>query len=513
MIRRPAPPVVVAAAVAAAVLPLSGCAADRDATARAVRDALEPLPDRFASSAADGDADRSSDDGTRGRPWWTSFEDVRLDGLVREALANNRDLRATAARVEAAFASAAEAGGARLPRVDAGFDATRTRQNVIGIVPGVPLLTNYATSYGLSLSVSWELDLWGRLAAGANAADARAAATSWDLEGALQSIAASTAKAWFGAIEAEQQLDLAERARENRETARVAIRTAFDAGRATSLDLELARTEVANAEAEVVAATANRNAARRALERLLGRYPDASLRAALDLPAPPAPIPPGLPAALLDRRPDLRAARARLEASGFDTHAARADLYPRLALTASGGTRSNDLSDLLDGDFRVWSIAGSVLQPVFNGGALRARVRASEAREREAAESFAARVLDACAEVEGLLELDHLLAERERALVAAETSADEAERGAMARYRSGQLDIATLLLAQRSALAARSARVAVRRARLETRVDLHLALGGTLADARRLDPDAATSTPTTPSDALDDGAPVANDAR
>jgi len=450
-----------------------GCTATRPTPEAS---AAAPLPRSFA---APHDADAAA----RSEAWWRAFEVPQLEPLVREALLGNRSLRATAERVEAAAALVREAGSARLPQVDATFDATRARQNIIGVVPGQPLLTSRATNFGLGATVSWELDLWGRLAAAESAADQRLAASEWELEAAAQSLAGATVKAWVAAVAAQADLGLAERTLANRTTALRTSEQRFESGLAPAVDVELARAEEAFARAELAAARERVGAGRRALELLLGRYPTGTLELGPELPALGAAVRAGLPADLLDRRPDLRAARARLDAAADEAAVARADRYPRIALTAAGGTRSDELGDLLDGDFRVWSIAGNVLAPVFDGGRLRARAAARDAEFAAAVEDFAGRVLAACGEVEDLLAAEAFLLDRERALVEAERAAAAAERSALERYRGGQGDLSTLLLAQRSALAAQSQRIAVRAQRLATRVDLHLALGGTLADA------------------------------
>ncbi|WP_419186388.1 efflux transporter outer membrane subunit [Rohdeia mirabilis] len=436
------------------------------------------LPDAFVGSTTGADSASPV-------AWWREFEDERIDALVLEALSNNRSLRAASSRMDAAAAVARDAAGAGRPRLDASLDGARSRQNIIGVIPGNPLFTNYATSFGLTATVSWELDLWGRIAADRSAARNRFAATEWDLEGAAQSIAARAVKAWIAIVEATQQTEIAALAVRNRETWQSSIEQRFDSGGIAALDVELARTEAARARADLAVARGAESEARRALELLLGRYPEGTYAAARTLPRVPADVPGGLPAELLDRRPDLRAARERLMAAHQDTRSARASLYPRLSLTASGGTRSNELADLLDGDFRVWSLAGNVLAPIFDNGRLRARVDARESEFAAAEQEFTDLVLRACAEIERLLEAERLLATRESELALAEASATRAEQGALDRYGRGQTDIATLLLAQRTALATRSERVRVRRLRLESRIDLHLALGGTLAGARR----------------------------
>jgi NodT family efflux transporter outer membrane factor (OMF) lipoprotein len=216
----------------------------------------------------------------------------------------------------------------------------------------------------------------------------------------------------------------------------------------------------------------------RQVELLLGRYPGADLELPADLPEPPAAVPGGLPAEMLSRRPDLVAAERRLVAADRRFEAARAARYPRLSLTASGGTVSDQLEDLTDGDFRVWSIGGNLVEPIFQGGRIRANIALADAVAAEAAARYADTVLRAAAEVEIALDGEADLATQVRhlrdayeAALAAETQVDE-------RYRAGLENLLQVLLARRTRLEAESAWLDARRTWLDNRVDLYLALGG-----------------------------------
>jgi outer membrane protein, multidrug efflux system len=181
---------------------------------------------------------------------------------------------------------------------------------------------------------------------------------------------------------------------------------------------------------------------------------------------------------LLERRPDLIAAERRLEASDARWAQARASLYPRISLTASGGTRTRELADLVSSDFSVWTLAANLAQPIFEGGRLRAGVDLAKARSGEAAAQYSGAVLRAFMEVESALRAEQLLAEREGHLEKATREAQAALRLARQRYASGLEDFVTVLEAQRRVLEAEGQLISVRRLRLDTRVDLHLALGG-----------------------------------
>jgi NodT family efflux transporter outer membrane factor (OMF) lipoprotein len=425
--------------------------------------------------------------GTTGAPdtrWWEALGDPRLATLVDIVLEENHDLAAAVARLDRAAAQAKIAGADLEPMLGLGLDAVRRRQNFIGFPfggggGGVPSVT--FESYGVSLDASWEVDLWGRVRAGARAAVAEMQASAADLRAARLSISAQTAKLWFLILEARQQVALADESARSFRLSAGQVRSRYEAGIRSPLDLRLALSNLAFAEALVQARRDQLDRAVRQLEVLLGRYPDGTLLETFDaaeLPDTPGPVPAGLPAELLARRPDLLAAERRLAAADQRYRAARRALYPRLTLTASGGTATESLGDLLDGDFRVWSLLAGLTQPLFQGGRLRANVESADATTREALERFVGGVLYAFAEVESALAAERFLAQQEVHLADAAAQLVAARRLAEERYRSGVGIYLVVLESQSRALTAESELLTLRRRRLDNRVDLHLALGG-----------------------------------
>ena len=417
-----------------------------------------------------------------GRPWWRSFDAPELERLVEEALTNNRNVRASLARLDAARAQARIAGAERLPTANAAANSRRSKQVFVGLpIPGGgDVLSNQTDSFGVSLDVSWELDLWGRLSARGAAAEEDLLASGADHAGLRQSLAAQVAKGWFAWQEARLQEALAGRnVTAYRQSAEVARRR-FEGGRGESLDVRRTESALAGAEAMLEARRQTVERTERQVEILLGRYPAGELAAEPGLPDAPGLPGVGLPADLLERRPDLVAARARLRATDHRLDEARANLLPRLSLTGSVGRSSSDPSDLVDNDFTAWSIAAGLLQPLFQGGRLRANVELADARVREAAESYAQALLTAFQEVETLLAVEEALASRLEHLERAGRESRSARELAAERYAAGRIDLTTLLDAQRSALAAESRTLSARFQRVEARIDLFLALGGGL---------------------------------
>jgi NodT family efflux transporter outer membrane factor (OMF) lipoprotein len=298
------------------------------------------------------------------------------------------------------------------------------------------------------------------------------------LQAARLSLAGQTVKTWFAIAEAQQQLALAEATVESWRSSAEQVRDRFDEGIRSSLDLRLALANLAGAEALLAERKRQLDRAVRQLEVLLGDYPDKSIHVPTQLAATPPSIPVGLPAEIVFRRPDLVAAERRLASADNRVLAARRDLYPRLSLTAAGGTASRALQDLVDGDFSVWSLVGSIVQPLFQGGRLRAGVAQAEGVKEELIANFASSSIRAFAEVETALAAESLLAEQEAALGRAAEQSQEARLLAEDRYGSGLEDFVTVLESQRRSFQADGELIAAKRLRLENRVDLHLALGG-----------------------------------
>ncbi|MDH3197515.1 MAG: efflux transporter outer membrane subunit [Candidatus Krumholzibacteria bacterium] len=412
--------------------------------------------------------------------WWRGFADARLDSLVEEALAQNLDILAAAARVEAAAATARAAGADLWPQLSAAARGSRTQSNIIGIpIPGAPeVIQSRSSSFGASLDLSWEIDLWGRVRKAKSAALADAQASAADLASARLSIAGQTAKAYFAVVEARAQLRLAEATVESFERSAEFVRRRYEEGVRPALDLRIALTTLAQSRALLELRRQQMDAATRGLEILLARYPAAAFSAGAELPPVVGDVPAGLPADLLIRRPDLFAAERRYAASESRVGEARRAFFPRITLTGSAGTLSNDIEDLVDLDFGVWSIAAGLVQPIFQGGRLRANLARSHAAADQALVAYVQALLRAFGEVETAIVAEGALAERARHLEEAALQSEAAQGMAERQYVAGLVDYITVLETQRQALSSQIELITVRRQRLDARINLHLALGG-----------------------------------
>ena len=462
---------------------LSSCSAASPPIDTSVADAV--VPDQWTSPYTPAETSSSASD----HHWWQDFGSPELDALIEEALANNHDLAAAGARVDAAVATARVAGADLFPQLSAGIGGRRTKSFIGSFIPqgigggGRTAQFNQSNQFGASLDVSWELDIWGRIRAGQAADTAASEALLADLIGAKLSIAAQTAKAWHAAVEASKQLSLARETAENYHESVRRIRSRYESGLRSSLDLRLAETELSSAEALIANREELLDRAVRQVEVLAGRYPSRDLTVAEELSTLDRFAPTILPSRLLERRPDLIAAERRLAASGARVDEAKALIFPRLSLSGSTGTASNRAGDLDDLDFNVWSIAGNLLQPIFQGGRIRHGIARSEALQREALEQYVSSVLAAYSEAETLYAADHLIAERVVHLGEAAKQARAAAELAEQRYQSGLEDYVTVLSSQRTELNARSRLLSARRERLDARTNLYLALGGNMIES------------------------------
>jgi NodT family efflux transporter outer membrane factor (OMF) lipoprotein len=413
--------------------------------------------------------------------WWKKFGDANLDSAVAEVLKKNNDLKAAAARMDQAAAVARIAGADLYPSLNQSFSASRQKRVFVGfpfggLDNGIPSSTT--NLFGVSLDVSWELDFWGRIRAMKSAATADFQASRADLIGFQISLAGQTAKAWFAAVEAKQQVRLSEETVKNYQTTNEQVMSRYKRGLRPSLDVRFSETNVATAKAILLQRKDLLQRTMRQLEILLGRYPSARLTLSENLPNISDPIPAGLPADIISRRPDLIAAEKRLAAANARLTESRQALYPRISLTGSVGTTSNEISDLLNGDFSVWNLVGNLLTPIFQGGRLRAGVKLAKAREIEALAFYVQNVLTAYYEVETALTAEKNLEEREQALRVSAEQALAARRLAEDRYARGLAGLIEVLEAQRRAFDSQSQLLSVRRLRLDNRIDLYLALGG-----------------------------------
>ena len=408
--------------------------------------------------------------------WAEDLGDANLTSMIRESWANNPDLSAASRRMEVAREEANMAGAKLLPEAGLALSGTRSKRTLVGFFPGSN--NSFSTeSYGLNLNVSWELDLWGKVRDSRKAAKNAWQASVQDYQAARLSLAGQVSKAWFSAIEANRQVELAEKAENTQSENASYISTRFERGLATALEQNLARATLASTRAGKARRMLQLDLATRTLETLLGRHPRGKRWTVIKLPEPKKNPPASPPSQTLEKRPDLLAGKLRLEAAGLDKTIARKNLLPSLSLVGGPGSRSREFDELLDQQFRIWSITGNLAQPIFQGGRLRANVRRAEAARMAAVDSYKAAALRAFREVEAALSAESLLKEEhDRLEEAAQASATAADLS-WDRYQRGLEGIFATLESRQRAFEAESRLIALKRERLLNRIDLHIALG------------------------------------
>ena len=403
--------------------------------------------------------------------WLATFGDEQLENIVVEVLENNRSLAVAAANLDVAAGLATQAGARLVPAVSLGGGSQGSSRG-----------SNSTTSTGVSLNVEWEIDVWGRLSAGASASEEAFRASEADFEFARQSLVAQTAKAWFLATEANLQKKLAQEASDIYRKLLEIAKTRLEVGKSNPQDVYLAKADLASAEERLRQTQGAFKQAVRSLEVMLGRYPSAELEVPSEfVPVPPA-IPVGLPAQLLERRPDLRSAE-RLVASAFQRiEEAKAAMLPRLSLTASGGSSSNELIDLLGVSKGFFSLGANFLASFDVGGELQAQVEIETAKQAAALANYGGTALRAFNEVETALTNETLLQERELFQISAVENNRKALNVVETQYEFGQVDFLSVMQMQAKTLNTRIGLIRLKNARLTQRIDLHLALGGNFSE-------------------------------
>ena len=401
-------------------------------------------------------------------PWQTYFADPRLRSLIDLALQNNRDLRIAALNIDTLRAQGDLRRADRLPTLNAGVTASRQ--------PGSN--GNMTSAYSAGLSVAaYELDLFGRVRSLTDSAAAQLLATEEARRGVQISLVASVANQYLALLADEELLDLTRRTRDTREQSLELTQLRLDNGAASELDLRLAQTGVEAARIAMAQLRRQRELDRNALALLVGQ-------ALPDWPSAPgrlnaialADVPAGLPSEVLLHRPDVQQAESQLIAANANIGAARAAFWPRIALTASAGTASSQLSALFkDG---AWSFAAQLLQPIFDAGRNRANLAVAEVQRDIGVVQYERAIQAAFRDVADALAGRATLDEQLRA-TQAQAEAERLRFGlSELRFHYGVSSSLELLDAQRSLFAARQAVTLTRLALLQNRVAVYRALGG-----------------------------------
>jgi len=405
--------------------------------------------------------------------WWGSFGSAELSSLITAAIASNPDLAIAAERVRQAEAQARIAGASLFPVLNFGAGSSRREVRV----DGGSWQTGDASS--AALSASYEVDLWGKNASGLRSAEAALRASRYDQETVRLTLVAGVAESYFQVLSLRGRLATA---RENLVVAErvfAVVDSRVRNGAASKLNLAFQQAAVLAQKAALPPLELQQAQTLFALAVLLGRAPEGFSAEASGITGLAVPrVAPGLPAQLLLRRPDLASAEAQLAAANANVAAARAALLPGIGLTGSAGLASDVLLNFINGPAATLAIGAALLQPIFDGGRLRAQVEIAASRERELVENYRKAVFAALADVESALAAGGRTAEQELLQQGVVEQARLALKLAEIRYREGADDLLAALAAQRTLFQAQDQLALIRLARLQASLGLFKALGG-----------------------------------
>ena len=409
--------------------------------------------------------------------WWNQLGSDELSDLIREATLENLDVQQARARIEQAQAIVGIGGAARLPSVEASFTASRTRNAFIPIGP--PVMVN---QFGISVGASYELDVWDRIGASQRAAKYDVRAAQLDLNALLMSVTAQIAETWVLLIEQRAAKKLVMDQIETNATLLQLVKVRFSHGLAQAADVLRQKQQIMATKSLLPPIDAQRKTLEHQLAILVGQAPSKGVQLAgkaVELPKP-QPIPAtGLPADLLARRPDIAAARIRVSAADERIGAAIADRFPAFRIQASTGFGATSFSELLDR--WLWSLTGSLVAPIFDGGRRKAEVERTRAVLEGVTAAFRGLFLNALREVEDALVLEQHEVERISRLQAELSAGQNLLEETRARYLEGLSDYLAVITAIQATQRTARTLLASRRQRMSHRIRLHRALGGSWA--------------------------------
>jgi multidrug efflux system outer membrane protein len=428
-----------------------------------------PLPPNESSSLAD-------------LKWWEVFSDERLQDLERTALAQNYDLRDAVARVEAARANLGIVRSNQYPNFGAGADVTTTRFSRNGSLPlPATLAPSQNRTYGEAVLnlLSFEVDIWGRLRRATEAARANLLSADETRKAVITTLVSDVATAYFNLRELDAEFDISRRTLATRQASLDLIKNRQNGGVATLLDLRQGEELVYTASETIPTLQQEIAQTENAINLLLGKNPGEVVRGrSLTEQQVPPRVPAGLPSALLERRPDIRAAEQNLIAANAQIGVAKAAYFPQISLSGFLGGQGNQLSSLFSAASGVWTFTPQVTQPIFTAGRLKSNVKLSEALEQSALVEYEKAIQTAFTEVsDALIAHQRVRESREQQELLVAALVDRT-RLAYLRYRGGVDTLLNALDADRDQFQSELDLAQIRRSELLTVVQLYKALGG-----------------------------------
>ena len=428
--------------------------------------------------------------------WWEAFGDSTLNNVFQEFHSNSPDLKSIASRLEAAKQVYKISSSTRLPSMNLGLTGSSRKQNLTAFGlsedffgggqngdqnSGGSDVTSFSSSnFGLNLSMQWEIDLWRRVFNQTKASEKDYDAVKYDLSYLTFSMQVQVAKLYFSAVESYEQLKLAEETLESVSELADMVSARYEKGLRSSLDVRLTQSSVSSSKALLENRRLGHTFLLRRLEAMLGEYPDGNFLVSSNLPTIIPTVQPNIPANILDRRPDIKSAIAKAQAAAYRTAESISSYFPGLILTSTAGTSSSDLKDILNEDYQVWSQGVSLGLPVFQGGRIRANKKMNEELQKVAEQDIIKTIISAFSEVEQSLFSEKSNTVLLEAYSDAAGQAEAAFKLSRERYDSGLVGLIAVLDSQQRWFQARSQVLVAKKTKIDTRLNLILALGGEL---------------------------------
>jgi len=406
--------------------------------------------------------------------WWEVFKDPYLQDLIRRSLATNRDLKVAMARIDEARGLLGVARPDQFPRLDVAGNATRVDGSDFALIP-----TDATNDFGLYARLGFEVDVWGRYASATESARAQLLSSEYAMRAVTITLVSQVATAYLQLQNADRQIDISERTLKNRHDATVLNQQRFNGGYAGLLDVNQAQIQEEEARAALVAQQRAMRLIENALSVLLGEVPHSIKRGSSMLdPMKVKELPAGVPAMLLERRPEVKAAEESARAVVMRIGIARAQQYPAFSITGFLGLNSIEHNDLFKGDARTWNIGAGLLGPLVDLGKSWSRVDAAEAQAEQALQSYEATVLQAVRDVEDALVGVRTFKEENKIRTAQVKAGRSASFLSRRRYMDGVTSYLEVLDTERSLFNAELAQSNTQERYLSSVVQLYRALGG-----------------------------------
>ena len=447
-----------------------------------------PIPNNWESQIPDSDNFTGE--------WWLAFQDSTFEQFVLDVRSGNPDLKSIIHKQEMALQIASLNGASIYPNLNSSLNKNNSIQNLVNFGFAESFLNGAQNNsngvdesnaevsqfevetFGLNLSLQWEIDIWGRALNGKRAAIKDYEAQNYELSYLGFSTIIRSIQTYFEGVEAVGQLDIAQDSYNSLSEIRDMVKNRYEQGLRSSFDLRMSETYLASSKVQIEMRKVQLSKLNRMLNTFQGRYPSSEFNYIVSIPNIIPPIPKDLPSDIINRRPDIRAAIAKLEASGMRVAQSKRNLLPGILINASGGTSTNDIADIFNDDYGISNLGISLIAPIFNQGKLRSNIKLNKAIKEEAIQSLKLALLRAFTEIEQLLYLDNSYTIQLDALKIAEKQSLDTYNLSKERYDKGLISLELVLNSQRQHNDSRSQFLVLKRQKLNNYLSLILALGG-----------------------------------